>query len=108
MALLVPFGGTGLARLVVDEMVCALDGALELVASAFAELDENLAGAVERLWGRVHDATGTPAHKRLAGDVWHLMRGADPILYRWGRSLPPGCLVLIITSTPGGSSKGWR
>ena len=100
VALLAPFGGSGLGRLAMDEMLDTLGGRLQLVESAFAELDGHLADAVERLWGEVHRVTGRPRHRRLCGDVWGLLRGSVPALKRWVDVLPGGCLVLVVTGTP--------
>ena len=83
-----------------DEMLDALGGKLQLVESAFAELDGHLADAVEKLWGEVHRATGRPRHRRLSGNVWGLLRGSVPALKRWVDALPGGCLVLVVTGTP--------
>ena len=102
MALLAPFGGSGIGRLVTDEILDALGGKLRLVESAFAELDGHLAEAVKRLWWDVHRVTGRPRHRRLAGDVWGLLRGSEPVLKRWVDALPEGCLVLVVTGTPCG------
>ena len=102
VALLAPFGGSGIGRLVMDEILDALGGKLRLVESAFAELDGHLADVVEKLWGDVHRATGRPQHRRLAGDVWGLLRGSEPVLKRWVDALPGGCLVLVVTGTPCG------
>ena len=70
LALLSLFGGTGLARLATDEMLGALEGRIQLVASGFAELDDALASAVERLWDEAHKVLGVPPHRRLAADSW--------------------------------------
>ena len=117
LALLSLFGGTGLARVAIEEIVRESPG-ITLVDSAFAEHDEILSDRVEAVWRRQHQLGHTRVpHRAIARDVWDLFRderfplgtnaGINEIseasitpLLRFTRPLPERCVVMIVAGPP--------
>ena len=110
-ALLSLCGGSGSCRLAFQDLLKHHMRRLVLVASAFAEIDANLAQAVADFWqagGGMRQADGSPwpPHQWIAGDVWDLFRPdqRDPdgrtLLQCFADSLPSGTLVVIISGWP--------
>ena len=113
VALLSLFDGTGLARIAVDEAIQDC-GDIMLVRSAF----RTLARQVAALWGNgVHSGRARVAHTPIACDIWDLCRpehsplgtaaneataqtGSATPLSRFARSLPAGCIAIIVAGSP--------
>ena len=114
VALLSLFDGSGLARLAIGELLEALGMRHTLVASGFAEWDTQRAEAVHRYWAGRSAMTGETPHRRLCGDVWDLLRGRPTPLEDFLRSLPAGCMLLIVAGPPciqltgAGRYRGWQ
>ena len=103
LALLSLFDGTGMARVALESALARL-GATgpSFVASAFAELQPNLASAVQALWAQQAQTSGGPPHSCIAHDVWDLFRpssGSTP-LHHFAQDLPFGTCVLLIAGPP--------
>ncbi len=103
LALLSLFDGTGMARVATDQALSQLGtNRPTLAASAFAELQADLASAVQALWGQKARDTGCPPHTCIANDVWDLFRprqGRTP-LHDFAQALPFGTCVLIVAGPP--------
>ena len=100
------FCGSGLGRLVMDEVEEVLPAGTYLHSSAFAENDRTLATSVQQYWQRRALLTGRAGHNWLASDVWDLFRPAqgDPPghtrLRRFAMALPPAAVVLVVGGSP--------
>ena len=100
LALFSLFDGTGLARLAVGELLAATCGGPVLVQSVFAELDNDLAVAVETYWETRARQTGCVAHRRIATDVWNLLRGSPSHLEVFAQGLPQQTSALLVAGSP--------
>ena len=100
IALLSLFDGSGLARLAVEELLRALGLANRLVQAGFAELQDDLAIAVQAYWQRRANLSRGVAYQRLARDVWDLLRGSPSPFEQFVLRLPQWCLVIIIAGSP--------
>ena len=100
LALVSLFDGTGLARLAVGELLDATQGGPVLVQSVFAELDDDLATAVETFWERRARMTGCVPHRRIAADVWNLFRGSPCPLELFAQGLPQQANALLVAGSP--------
>ena len=103
LALLSLFDGTGMARVAIERALAQLGSSgPSFIASAFAELQANLASAVHALWAQHARDTNSPPHTCIAHDVWDLFRprqGRTP-LHDFARVLPFGTCVLLIAGPP--------
>ena len=75
LALISLFDGTGMARVAVGNLLRVCSRGPVLVQSVFAELDDALARRVEGYWEERARRTGCAPHRRIAADVWGLLRG---------------------------------
>ena len=103
LALLSLFDGTGMARVAIDQALSQLGSSRPTLAlSAFAELQTDLAAAVQAFWNQKARDTGCPPHTCIANDVWDLFRprqGRTP-LHDFAQALPYGTCVLIVAGPP--------
>ena len=117
LALLSLFGGTGLARVAIEEIVRESPG-VTLVEFAFVEQGEILSGRVEAVWRHHHESGHTRVpYRAIARDVWDLFRdGRSPLgtnmndsetseasvtpLMSFAQSLPEQCVVMISAGSP--------
>eukprot|EP00969_Alexandrium_andersonii_P186481 8239261-Alexandrium_andersonii.AAC.1 len=78
MALLTLFDGVGIARVALD-VALRRGRCLPLLHTAwFVEIEDHLAEAVEEYWNRRDGLAGEAPCRRLAGDVWDIVRdGAE-------------------------------
>ena len=98
MAMLDVCAGVGTARLSLDRRL-GERFRYRLVASGFAEMDDTLARAVQRYWDNNVGLRGGAGHRRLASDVWDLVRQPEllaPLMW----PLPEGALLLIVGGSP--------
>ena len=100
LALVSLFDGTGLARLAVGELLDATHDGPVLVQSVFAELDDDLATAVETYWETRARLTGCVPHRRIAADVWNLFRGSPCPLELFAQGLPQQANALLVAGSP--------
>ena len=71
-----------------------------MVQSVFAELDDDLATAVETFWERRARMTGCVPHRRIAADVWNLFRGSPCPLELFAQGLPQQANALLVAGSP--------
>ena len=71
-----------------------------LVQSVFAELDDDLATAVETYWETRARLTGCVPHRRIAADVWNLFRGSPCPLGLFAQGLPQQANALLVAGSP--------
>eukprot|EP00974_Lingulodinium_polyedra_P022831 2204304-Lingulodinium_polyedra.AAC.1 len=69
-----------MARVGLGDLLRSVQAPDALVGSSFAEINDELAGAVQRAWNTWAEAGGGCPHGRVAKDVWGLLRnGARPL-----------------------------
>ena len=102
----------GLGRLAVEGHLHDRGCSDRLVAAGFAELQDDLATAVEATWQRRSARGHTVPYPRLVRDVWELLRGA--VLLAFLSQLPANCMLLVFAGSPcqqltrAGFFQGWQ
>eukprot|EP00969_Alexandrium_andersonii_P171090 7563504-Alexandrium_andersonii.AAC.1 len=100
MALLSPFDGVGIARVALD-VALRRGRCLPMLHTAwFVEIEDHLAEAVESYWDRRAALTGEAPYRRLAGDVWDIVRDGAGGLRRALGVIPCGSLLFIVAGSP--------
>ena len=97
--------GYGTSRFAIGDLCHQMGQAHNYKSSSLIEIEGDVARRVEAYWRTpgARSTDGGPTHTVLALDVWDLyppQRDGRSTWHRYLDTLPPGCLLLLIASSP--------